>query len=427
VEDTRSGARARYAFLRSPVRVGRGEENEVALAEPFVSARHGLFQFGADEVRYTDLGSRNGSAVDGVALRPDAPAPLGAASDLRIGPLRLTVSRAPAPPIPERDPLAPGALTSLMERLARTPEPDDAEVAARRLHPGLAIGRFELVREIGRGGFGVVFEARDRQLGRSVALKAVLPGDRPARLGEAWLQREAEAVAQLGHPNIVTLHDVGTWEGGPYLIMELLRGEPLDVRLARGPLPEGAALEVAIDVARALAHAHAAGVIHRDLKPSNVFLVEDGFAKVLDFGLAHVFGAAGALQGGTPLYMAPEQRRGDPPDPRADVYCAALLLHETLLGTLPGDAKVGTDPAARLSPTLGAIVARALSAEPRLRPDARGWLDGLLAAQRAAATPWSSSAPERTGPGAVTFPDRADPHPGDARGRDPGAPRGEDR
>jgi hypothetical protein len=367
VEDTRTGARARFAFLRSPVRVGRGVDADLPLDHPFVSARHGVFQFDADEVRYADLGSRNGSALAGEALAPDQPVRVDSGAALRIGPLSLAVARGERPPDPE-EAVAPGALTALMERLARTPEADAAEVAARRVHPGLVLGRFELVRELGRGGFGLVFEARDRQLGRRVALKVLRPGERPARLGEAWLQREAEAAAQLGHPNIVTLHDVGAWEGGPYLVMELLRGEVLEARLARGPLPLADALAVAVDVARAVAHAHAAGVVHRDLKPSNVFLVEDGYAKVLDFGLAHVFGTSAPLQGGTPRYMAPEQREGGVPDPRCDVYAAALVLQESLAGAVP--------------PCLAALVARARSPAPARRPDARAWLEELLAVQR---------------------------------------------
>jgi hypothetical protein len=380
VEDQRTGARSRLAFLRSPVRVGRADDNEVTLADPGVSARHGVFQFDAEGARYADLGSRNGSTLDGVPLIPDSPAAVADGSELRIGPLRLHVARGPAPrPPPAEAPLPSGALTALMERLARVPEFDAADVAARRLHPGLVVGRFELLREIGRGGFGVVFEAQDRQLGRRVALKAVLPGERPARLGEAWLQREADAAAQLCHPNIVTLHDVGAWEGNPYLIMELLRGEPLDARLGRGPLPPGEALAVAIDVACALVHAHRTGVVHRDLKPSNVFLVEDGFAKVLDFGLAHVFGVAGALHGGTPRYMAPEQRGGGTPDPRTDVYAAALVLHETLAGAPPA---AGAVPCPGAPPALSTLAAQALSPSLSARPDARGWLEGLLAVER---------------------------------------------
>lgn len=420
VEDTRTGARTRFAFLRSPVRVGRADDCEVPLPEPFVSARHGLFQFDEEEVRYTDLHSRNGSAIDGGPLPPDVPTSVRPGADLRIGPLTLHLSRGERPPTPPSEArlVAPGALTSLLERLACTPELDASEVAARTLHPGLVLGRFELVRELGRGGFGVVFEARDGQLGRRVALKAVLPGERPTRLGEAWLQREAEAAAQLAHPNIVTLHDIGAWEGGPYLIMELLRGEPLDARLARGALDGPEAVAVAIDVARALAHAHAAGVIHRDLKPSNVFLVEGGGAKVLDFGLAHVFGAEAPLQGGTPRYMAPEQRRGAPPDPRMDVYGAALLLLETLLGSLPPEPPPGGSPAFELtgSPAaLAALVTHALAADPAARLDALGWLEGLLAIQR------------DLGRRDVTFPRAPDLHPDGRQGWTRGAPEGKDR
>jgi len=389
--DGTSGARTRHAFLRSPVRVGRDPANELVLASPAVSARHGIFQFDEREVRYADLGSRNGSSLDGARLAPDLATPLGPAAVLSLGPLRLEVARTEPPPEPVgASAVAPGELTALLCRLAATPPLDPAAVAA-VARPGLAIGRFELTRELGRGGFGVVWEARDRQLGRRVALKVMRPGLAAASLGEGWLQREAEAVAALGHPNIVSLHDVGTWEGGAYLIMELLRGEPLEARLARGPLPLAEALAVAIDVARALAHAHAAGVVHRDLKPSNVFLVEDGYAKVLDFGLAHVFGGEQAVAGGTPRYMAPEQRRGDPPTPRADVYSAALVLHETLLGLGGGEAARAPGPYPGAPPALPALLARARSEDPAARPaDGRAWLEALLPLQREA---WRGLAP----------------------------------
>ncbi len=396
VEDPEAGASARHAFIRSPVRIGRREDCDVVLPHPFVSARHGIVQFDEDGVRYTDLDSRNGSALDGVPLAPDVPAWLGPASELRIGRLRLSCSRAPAPPSPTDGsaPVRPGALSELMEALARTPEFGPVDAWARSLHAGLEIGRFELVREIGRGGFGLVFEARDRQLGRRVALKAMRPGEHPAGLQQAWLQREAEAAAQLNHPNIVTLFDVGAWEGGPYLIMELLRGEGLDARLAHGPFTLEDGLCVAIDVARALAHAHRAGVVHRDLKPSNVFLTGAGWTKVLDFGLAHIFGRDQPIAGGTPRYMAPEQRRHELAEAPADVYSAALVLHETLTGTLPSDARApdAERPPAVLAvsipgapPTLNALVTRALSADAAQRPpDGSAWLEGLLGAQREA-------------------------------------------
>jgi hypothetical protein len=389
VEDTASRAVTRHAFRRSPVRVGRAATSDLPLPFPFASLRHGLLQFDEREVRYTDLGSSNGSVLDGVALDGGATALLAPGAELRIGRLRLTFARGPAAEEPAATPVAPGAVTALLERLARTPEFEAGAAWASSLRPGLAIGRFELVRELGRGGFGVVWEALDRQLGRRVAFKALNPGG-PA--DGALLHREAEAAAQLGHPNIVALHDVGSWEGGPFLILELLRGETLAQRLLRGPLPLDEALRVAIEVARALAHAHAAGVVHRDLKPGNVFLCEDGFAKVLDLGLAHVFGRDPAVAGGTPRYMAPEQVRREPPDGRADVYAAAAVLRESLGEPLPGPA------------SLGYLLARASAEDPAARPaDGREWREALLAVQRDA----ERGEPEPASPHApVTAPGR---------------------
>ncbi len=229
---------------------------------------------------------------------------------------------------------ARGALSSLLAELVASPRGTPPAPWERVLRAGERVGRFELVRELGRGGFGVVFEARDRELGRRVAFKAIRPGERardPA--SEELLRREATAVAQLQHPNIVTLFDVGRSEAGPFLIFELLRGETLAQRLLRGRMSAREAMRVALAVARALVHAHGAGVLHRDLKPSNAFLTVDGAVKVLDFGLAHVFGAVGPAGGGTPGYMAPEQRRGEPEDARTDVYAVGVLLAEMVAGT----------------------------------------------------------------------------------------------
>ncbi|HET6922712.1 MAG TPA: serine/threonine-protein kinase, partial [Anaeromyxobacteraceae bacterium] len=227
-------------------------------------------------------------------------------------------------------------LRELLDELAGAPERDLREAWLKGLREGELVGRFELLRELGRGGFGVVYEARDRELGRLVAFKAVRPGNRSvSEMREQWLQREAEAAAQLHHPNIVTLHDAGKSEHGPFLIFELLDGETLAERLARGPLPVRQALTVAVEVARGLAHAHASGVVHRDLKPSNVFLTADGGVKVLDFGLAHVFGASGLRGGGTPEYMAPEQWRQEPDDERVDVFALGTILFQCIAGEPP--------------------------------------------------------------------------------------------
>src|SRR5262249_46029136 len=169
---------------------------------------------------------------------------------------------------------------------------------------GPRVGGVETLAEVGRGGFGVVYEARDLELGRTVAFKVIRPGRRnEAR--ESRLLLEAEAAARLSHPNIVTLFDLGRRAPGPYLLLGVPRGKTVGALAARGPLPWVEALRIAVEVARGLAHAHAAGVVHRDLAPGNVFVCDDGRVKILDLGMAHAFGRE-KLEGGTPGSMAPE-------------------------------------------------------------------------------------------------------------------------
>ncbi len=307
---------------------------------------------------------------------------LGAAALRTLAVAYRSVERG-ALPAASGETIPPGRVTALLREVARTPEVDTVEAWAASLHPGLVVGRFELVRELGRGGFAVVYEARDRRLGRLVAFKAVRPGAVATGPGDEVLLHEAEAAAQLNHPHIVQLYDAGSWEGGSYLIYELLRGESLAERLERGPLPAPEVVQVSIEVARGLAHAHAAGVVHRDLKPSNVFLTEGGVGKVLDFGLAQVLGAR-RIEGGTPRYMAPEQEREAAQDARVDVFAAAVVLQEAWLGS-------GLDPASIRRPAglpgapaeLGQLLVRALDPEPGRRPAHGGaWLAELLRVQR---------------------------------------------
>lgn len=281
-------------------------------------------------------------------------------------------------PAGEDAPHQPGDVSRLLEEIARTPEEELREAWERGLQPGATVGRFELLRELGRGGFGVVYEARDRELGRLVAFKAIRPGNRSlAELRQRWLQREAEAAAQLNHPNIVTLHDVGRSDAGPYLILELLHGQTLQQRLEAGPLPVADAVRIAIAVARALAHAHACGVVHRDLKPSNVFLCDDGNVKVLDFGLAGILTAGVASGGGTPAFMAPEQWRREGEDERTDLFALGVMLHSMITGALPFRAspsssavlEPGPAPAVTGAPlALAALVARLLEKDRERRP-----------------------------------------------------------
>ncbi len=236
------------------------------------------------------------------------------------------------------------------------------------------MGRFEIRREAGRGGFGAVFEAVDTELNRWVALKT-LRVSRPGRdLATDSIKKEAEAVARLDHPCIVTLFDVGTSDSGPYLVMELLHGKTLARRIEEGPIPQAEALRIAEEMAKGLAHAHQRGVLHRDLKPANVFLCEDGRVKLLDFGLAHLLGTVGLSGAGTPSYMAPEQARGETVDQRADVYAAGRVLQDTL----------GPYRARHLD----RAILQATSTDPSCRPrDGQAWLEGLQAAHEGVERP----------------------------------------
>lgn len=274
-------------------------------------------------------------------------------------------------------------LSALLREIARLPEVESGSAWEPALRPGAVIGRFELVREVGRGGFGIVYEARDQELGRTVAFKAVRAGGSSAEVEERLLQ-EAEASARLSHPNIVTLFDVGRTENGPYLILEYLRGEALSRRLARGPVSVLEALRIAVEVAKGIAHAHAHGIVHRDLTPGNVFLCEDGQVKVLDLGLAHAFGRP-RLEGGTPGYMAPEQRRGAPEDERTDVFALGVILYRLLANDMPFPrfaAAERTPPALEVSgaPALGPLIAHMLHRDPVERPRNAGEVLAALSA-----------------------------------------------
>jgi serine/threonine protein kinase/tetratricopeptide (TPR) repeat protein len=270
------------------------------------------------------------------------------------------------------------------------------ETAATEAAVGKRIGRFEIVAVQGRGQFGVVYRARDTQLGRMVAVKVMqLREPRGRSMVERLFRIEAAAAARLQHPNIVTLHDYGEFEGAPYLILELLDGETLRSRLDRaGPLPALDALAIAIDVARALVEAHAAGVIHRDIKPSNVFLCASGQTKVLDFGLAQlqeaVDSAAAPLTGaptraGTPLYMAPELFRGHAAGPGTDVYAAGVMLFEMLVAPSSGGAGAIDERIARtgLAPPLRRLLHQATASDRARRfHDAGALLAALVRVRR---------------------------------------------
>ena len=230
-----------------------------------------------------------------------------------------------------------GFVDELAERLA------GVATAGRRA----TMGRYELVEEVGHGGMGVVWKARDPQLDRVVALKVLPPlfGSDDER--RRRLLAEARAAAALDHRAIATVYEIGeTAEGELFLAMAFYEGETLEARLARGALPTVEAMRIAGEVADGLAAAHARGITHCDLKPANIFLTGSRAVKLLDFGIATVAGvrpASVAVRQGTFGYMSPEQRRGKNVDPRTDVWAFGIVLHEMLTGERPARAPVASE------------------------------------------------------------------------------------
>src|SRR6202051_2885021 len=214
------------------------------------------------------------------------------------------------------------------------------------LTSGTKLGPYEIQSTLGAGGMGEVYRATDTKLGRDIALK-VLPAEMaedPERLGR--FRREAKTLAQLDHPNIVTIHSVEEADGVHFLTMQLVEGLPLDRLIPACGLPVEQIFEIASALGDALAAAHEKGIVHRDLKPANVMVSKEGRVKVLDFGLAKDFresnpeGATitsasrtevGVVMG-TPAYMSPEQTSGRPLDHRTDIFSLGVVLHEMATG-----------------------------------------------------------------------------------------------
>jgi serine/threonine protein kinase len=217
------------------------------------------------------------------------------------------------------------------------------------LLPGTKLGRYEIRSQLGEGGMGEVYAARDEKINREVAIK-VLPAAFSAdaeRLRR--FEQEAQAAGALNHPNILVVYDVGTHDGAPYVVSELLEGQTLRERIGGTALPQRKAIDYALQIAHGLAAAHEKGIIHRDLKPENLFITRDGRVKILDFGLAKLTGSGDGTQSqtevptrradtdpgivvGTIGYMSPEQLRGRPADHRSDVFSFGAILYEMLSG-----------------------------------------------------------------------------------------------
>ncbi len=215
------------------------------------------------------------------------------------------------------------------------------------LTSGTRLGPYEIVALLGAGGMGEVYRALDTRLGRDVAVKVLPEGlaKDPDRLRR--FEQEARTIAALNHPNILGIHDIGTHDGAPFLVSELLEGQTLREKLEAGPLPVRRSIEYALGIAQGLAAAHEKGIVHRDLKPENVFITRDGRVKVLDFGLAKLvrpeeshdtvatLASPATLPGmvlGTVGYMSPEQVRGESSDARSDIFSFGAVLYEMLTG-----------------------------------------------------------------------------------------------
>jgi len=261
-------------------------------------------------------------------------------------------------------------------------------------------GKFRIGKQIGRGGMGVVYEAEDLKLGRTVALKflpAALTGDADAR--ERFVL-EARAASGLDHPNICAIHEIGETEAGEmFIAMACYKGESLKDRLEQGPLPPNEVLDIAVQTAEGLAKAHELGIVHRDIKPGNIFLTSDGTVKILDFGLAKLAGQVKLTRPGSTLgtaaYMSPEQVRGEDVGPGTDVWSLGVVLYEMMTGGLPFPGEnvqavlhaVLNEPAlpvrnlrAGFPGGIESLVRRALAKDPARRfPSARRLAEALQA------------------------------------------------
>ena len=204
---------------------------------------------------------------------------------------------------------------------------------------GETISHYRIVSKLGQGGMGEVYLAEDTRLGRKVALKFLAPELTRDRESLIRFRNEARAAADLSHPNIATIHDIGEVDGKPFLVLEYLEGQTLRERSAEGPLPIDDILRIGKALAAGLAEAHAHGIVHRDIKSANIILTNKAEVKILDFGLAHRDDATQITREGTTLgtigYMSPEQAKGKTADERSDIWGLGIVLYECLTGRLP--------------------------------------------------------------------------------------------
>ncbi|MEJ2720363.1 MAG: serine/threonine-protein kinase, partial [bacterium] len=204
---------------------------------------------------------------------------------------------------------------------------------------GKTVAHYKILGKLGEGGMGVVYRAEDTRLGRAVALK-FLPGrSLPGDAERARFMREARAAASLNHPAICTIHEIGEYEGKPFIVMELVEGRTLSSIIADGPLSLDLATGISVQAAEGLMEAHERGIVHRDIKPSNIMVTDSGRVKIMDFGLAAAADQTRLTREGATLgtvaYMSPEQARGERVDRRTDIWSLGMVLYEMITGRRP--------------------------------------------------------------------------------------------
>ncbi|MBZ5704360.1 MAG: tetratricopeptide repeat protein [Acidobacteriia bacterium] len=258
---------------------------------------------------------------------------------------------------------------------------------------GATISHYRVLEQIGAGGMGVVYRARDEQLERDVAIKVLPTGILAEETAHRRFRKEALSLARLNHPNVATVYEFGNHDGTDFLVTEYIPGETLDHRLSGGALPAKEVIGLGIQLAQGLTAAHEQGIVHRDLKPANLRLTPDGRLKILDFGLAQFMPRAGGLGltatmtqsqevSGTLPYMAPEQLRGEVSDARSDIWATGAVLYEMSTGQRPFPETNGPllinailsrnpEPPRQLnpqvSPGLESVILKALDKDPALR------------------------------------------------------------